>query len=173
MERQRRREAGEAGATKEAKDLAKRIRRAVRSDKRARLHQRIDAAVNVKHKWRAIRQLKQRYQPRTYGRRDRHGRMAALLRQAGATADYLEKEHWAAGAAAEHELRDTPIVEANPGEYDVDPPTRAELDAVIAGMKGGKAAGPDECGPELYKLVDEGNRQTLHELVCKVWNDEK
>lgn len=167
------------------KKLEKDIKRAVRGDKREHLRQAIDEALTARKQWQAIRQLKQGYQPRTYGRRDRHGRTVALPAQAEATADYLEQEHWADGEGrgdqepgrvrVEVEQVDwgPDIVEAREGEYDVGPPTMEELGAALANLKNNKAAGPDGCEAEVYKLLDEHNREALLGMIRHIWETEE
>lgn len=97
-QRSRLREEGVDRSEEGYKSLEKTIKREVRGDKREYLRSTIDGALTEKHQWKAIRQLKQGYQPRMYGRRDRHGRMVAIPLQAEASAEYLAREHWADGS---------------------------------------------------------------------------
>ena len=90
-------------------------------------------------------------------------------KRAEATAEYLEQVQW--GASSEKipdKVHPDKVIEAdlniNTAEI-----TKAELDDIIRSMKGNKAPGPDRAVSELYKWLDEGNRNVFREMLNECW----
>jgi hypothetical protein len=52
-------------------------------------------------------------------------------------------------------------------------PTYDEINEIITKLKPNKAAGPDEILPEFIKNGGLTLKQKLHQLIVKIWNQEK
>ena len=58
-----------------------------------------------------------------------------------------------------------------PVRYHMDePPTTEELDIVIKRTKCGKASGPDDIPPEVWKYGSPALRSQLVQLFCNIWS---
>ena len=124
-----------------------------------------------RHMWGTLRTLKKGYTPTPYGRKDSRGKHIPLKQIAEEAAKYLAKHQW--GKDAEQKWKEIPttnIIE-EPVHCETGPITREELDAVIAKLKRRKTPGPDAVCVELFKEMDDGNRDTLLNILNEWWSE--
>lgn len=65
------------------------------------------------------------------------------------------------------------VADVQEGEYDVRPPTMEEVEKALFRLKTNKAAGPDGCEAELYKILDEQKRKAVLSTTRHIWESEE
>ena len=127
------------------KDLVRRIRASVWSDRRAWLDE-----VLAQKDWGQVRKLKKGAQT-TQGRlKDSTGRLVSSELRAETMAEHLEKVQWAVRPASVAPVR-PPLGKELP--VDVGPFTKQELVTAARAMKHGRASGMDGVPAELWQAV--------------------
>ena len=115
-----------------------------------------------------IKFLKQKYEPKTYERADRHGRKVNFQGQAEAAADYLQKEQWGneatEGLFDPNEERHAKCNQKS-NQVKTNDSTPYEIRQVLQRMKKHKATGPDEIQMELFMLMDDKNLMVLADIL--------
>jgi len=65
------------------------------------------------------------------------------------------------------------IYEGAASNLELEEPTYDEINEIIKNMKSNKAAGPDDILPEFIKNGGLILKQKLHQLLLKIWKQEK
>ena len=128
------------------KDLVRRIRASVRSDRRAWLDE-----VLTQKDWAQVRNTEEKRSDHTIGRpKDSTGRLVSSAVRAETMAEHLEKVQWAVRPASVASVR-PPLGEELP--VDLGPFAKQELVTATRAMKHGRASGMDGVPAEFWQAV--------------------
>ena len=154
------------------KDLTRRIKCEARKDKRKFLLESLKESVDSRSQWKAIKNLKKKSTPNFTKLKDKDGNRVGPHRRAEAIAEYLSDVQWKEPVLPPPQPFRRAVI-ADPAPCPTDNIQLHELNNVIKKAKAHKAPGPDETGAELFKLLDQTNRDLLLGLLNHWWRTEQ
>ena len=150
-----------------ARQLTSRFRRQVRQDKKADITEQLRTFIGAQQNWPAIKKLRNKFTPR-FSKRG-HTRAAIPSNYPNDCADFFAKTHWAAITPQDTAM--PPPLHNQAG--DTDRFSLEELNEAIDNLKNNKTGGTDELITELFKDLDQENRNRLLTLYNQIWQDEE
>ncbi|MCS5642106.1 MAG: reverse transcriptase family protein, partial [Dehalococcoidia bacterium] len=149
--------------------LHKKVRNAVRADKR-----KYWAELLNNEDWKEVKQTKKGFMPKYTRLKHENGVVATSEERPDILADYFEKVQWGKVKSCDtrrlhdnvKEFRTNKLFEETAdiktGDYSM-----KEIKTALKKMKKNKAPGPDEIPVDLIKCMDEGNLQIILEMINK------
>jgi hypothetical protein len=147
----------------------------VKQDKEKHLLEQLEEIDATGYQCSGLKRLRAKPTPHFTKIEDSQGKLIPLDQYAQAAADYLEKTQWGLPISDRPDQEPTrEYIPLQNGQFVVDesPFTLAELHAVIARIKNNKTPGNDGIRGELFKWLDEGNRQHLLQVLSQCFADE-
>ena len=151
----------------------KNYRKQLKQDKTEHVMHICSKELDTRDRWMGIRQLKQGYQPTPYHRKSRKGEHVKLRNRAGATAEYLAKDHW--GKIEDYIpaiLPSTNIVKKEL-KFRTTEITVEEIKHRLRKFKRRKAPGPDGIPMEFFLEMDKKSFEVISENLNTWWEEEQ
>ena len=156
------------------KELTKKIKKAADKDKEDYILETLKELLELKEKWRGIKNLKSNFVPNFIKINDIRGNRTPYGKRAHVIAEYLSEIQW----KNNNETPDKTIYEKRKivhehfDELDLEI-SLEEIIEVIKHLNNNKAPGPDNCVTELFKWLDEPNLEILRKLLNECWRLEE
>ena len=142
--------------------------------KKIRIIESVSKDLDLRDRWLGIRELKRKYNPTPFHNKNAAGEHINHKKRAQEAAKHLSEKQWGTNNTNQtREMVDTPIIEANTEQYNIDYPTLVEIYRAIRKLKRRKAPGPDEIPTELLKELKEDNLKEVQKLFKQWWDFEK
>ena len=155
----------------EEKRLNSKIRTQARKDRKKRVLDELDKDLDVRDQWLGLKRMKSTHVPRSFCRKDQHGKHIPMNMRAEEAASYLEGKQWGVQADKTAGIRRDKITYKD-WQMRIDPPDRVEVDMAIHKLKRDKAEGTDETSINQYKDLSSENRKEIVKLLGEWWNNE-
>ena len=155
------------GNQQEAKILTAQFRRRVKRDRKQHQAEQLQTFIGSQQNWPAIKQLRTVFTPR-FSKRG-HTKANIPTNFPNDCAIYFAQTHWAP-IPTETTTEKRPLY---PKITDEGPFTKGELDAAIDGLRRNKAGGPDDLITELFKDMNDANRDRILDLYNEIYQTEE
>ena len=145
--------------------LNKQFTKSRQDDKKQRVIRSVSKDLDLRDRWMGIRELKRKYNPTPFHNKNAEGEHIHHKRRAQEAAKHLSEKQWGINTGTEQEeFNQTPIIEQNTEQYNIECPTLVEIFRAIRKLKRRKAPGPDEMPTELLKELKEDNVKEIQKL---------
>jgi hypothetical protein len=140
-------------------------------DKQESMLAKLDEELDERSKNLGLKSLKQKYKPRPYARKRKHGEAIPPEQVPEEAAQYLENTHW--GPSENDDWKWIPRTKTIPKQtFNTEPPTMNELKKAIRRLKRNKAPGPDELSVDILKELSHDNLKPLLAILLEWWEQE-
>ena len=147
------------GLTHEANEAEKTLRNHLRQDKRKHMIEQLEAMDEQGHKWKGIKYLRKKFEPKHCKFKDGSGNYIPESRFPTKAAEYLAEVQWKA-PEGNYASRTQTLSHVGENIKDTDWSLN-ELNEVIKNLKRNKTPGPDKTAAELLKWLNDDNRAKL------------
>lgn len=147
--------------TKSRKKTNKRILESVSTD------------VDLRGRRLGIRELKRKYDPTPFHNKNAEGIHIQHKQGAQEAVTHLSEKQWGTNTGNEEQIIiETPIIDRNTEQYNIDYPTLIEIQRAIRKLRRRKAPGPDDIPTQLLNKLKEDNIREVRKLFKQWWEHE-